>query len=556
MKNPLLYPANGQEVVFDTVRRDKNIQNLKIGTLVENIFLGTRFSLTIDDLYNLATNEAETIKFRNDMIDDLISNPKLEEAFFQIPSALAYLKEFTRKMEFRESDICKVALNYRRLSLYANLMNGLKSAFTDPNVVVKSEAIQVLKGIVDEFYHQDEIDNMLAEFAKVDTSWLDIRSFALGANLKNGAILQNMTIANFDTESHDTTSIFVTWKEGDINGVSNLKAMPNISNIGLFQDRVLDMIKECYEKPVKEIKKICSRYKPQGLQRFQALDTAFSFYAGALNLVRRLRAMDFAMCKPEIIASERFFLDAKEMYPIELALDPDNNTIKNEVSFPGDGKFYLLTGANSSGKSTYMTSTGQLIWLFQLGYWLPADVVKIAPVNSIFTIFSGGETDNYEDSRMGEEVRQIKEMLPNVTANSVIIMNEPLTSTSPMEGSEICADLIRTLLDRNASGVIATHFYELYDFLPQIDKIHPGKTGSLITVTIPDPKSDIAIRTYKIKIGSPQKKSYALEVAATHGITLRQMHSRFEDRGIHLELTDDILTELHSDEADANLDDK
>lgn len=556
MKNPLLYPANGQEVVFDTVRRDKNIQNLKIGTLVENIFLGTRFSLTIDDLYNLATNEAETIKFRNDMIDDLISNPKLEEAFFQIPSALAYLKEFTRKMEFRESDICKVALNYRRLSLYAKLMNGLKSAFTDPTVVVKSEAIQVLKDIVDEFYHQDQIDSMLAEFAKIDTSWLDIRSFALGANLKNGGILQNMTIAHFDTENHDTTSIFVTWKDGDINGVSNLKAMPNISNIGLFQDRVLDMIKECYEKPVKEIKKVCSRYKPQGLQRFQALDTAFSFYAGALNLVRRLRSMDFTMCKPEIISSERFFLDAKEMYPIELALDPDNNTIKNEVSFPGDGKFYLLTGANSSGKSTYMTATGQLIWLFQLGYWLPADAVKIAPVNSIFTIFSGGETDNYEDSRMGEEVRQIKEMLPNVTGNSVIIMNEPLTSTSPMEGSEICADLIRTLLDRNASGVIATHFYELYDFLPQIEKIHPGKTGSLITVTIPDPKSDIAIRTYKIKIGSPQKKSYALEVAATHGITLRQMHSRFEDRGIHLELTDDILTELHSDEADANLDDK
>lgn len=547
MKNPLLYPANKEEIVFDVVRRDKNIQNLKMQMLVDNIFLGTSFSLSIDELYDLTTNDADTIFFRNGMIEDLISNPKLEEAFFQIPSSLAYLKEFTRKMEHRENIVCQIGLKYRRLSLYARIMNGLRAAFDDPEVHTKSEAIDVLKKLVNDYYVNDGIDEMLSDFSQVDTSWLDIRSFALGANLKNGTMLQNMTVDSFSNEPMDKTSIFVYWKEGDINGVSNLKSMPNISNLGLFQNESLNMIHEFYKKPVKDIKNICAKYKPAGLQKFQDLDMAFSFYAGALNLVRRLRSQGFTMCRPSVRQADKFFLEAKEMYPIELAMDPDNETIKNDIDFSGDGKFYLLTGANSSGKSTYMTATGQLIWLFQLGYFLPAETVEIAPVNSIFTIFSGGETDNYEDSRMGEEVRQIKEMLPNVTGNSIVIMNEPLTSTSPMEGSQICADLIKTLLDLNASGIIATHFYELYDFLPAIEKAHPGKTGSLITLTRPDPDSDIAIRTYKIKTGAPQKKSYALEVAASHGITLRQIMNRFEERDITLNISKDGLTKLHDD---------
>ena len=550
MKNPLLYPANKEQVLFDTVRRDKNVQNLKLQLLVDNIFLGTSFSLTVDELYDLSTNDADTIAFRNGMISDLISNPKLEEAFFQIPSSLAYLKEFTRKMEHRDNIVCQIGLKYRRLSLYAKLMNALRDAFADPEVVVKSEAITVLKEIVDTYYDKDEIDAMLADFATVDTSWLDIRSISIGANLKNGTMLQAMTVDNFSSEPLDKSSIFVCWKGDEITGVSNLKSLPNISNIGLFQNEALNMIHEYYKKPVKDIKNICARYKPQGLQRFQELDMAFSFYAGALNLTRRLRARGFSMCRPNVKFSDKFFLEANEMYPIELALDESITTIKNEIDFTGDGKFYLLTGANSSGKSTYMTSTGQLIWLFQLGYYLPADKVEISPVHSIFTIFSGGETDNYEDSRMGEEVRQIKEMLPNVTPNSIVIMNEPLTSTSPMEGSQICADLIKTLLDGNVSGLIATHFYELYDFLPAIEKAHPGRTGSLITVTKPDPNSDIAIRTYKVKLGAPQKKSYALEVAASHGTTLRQIMVRFADRDIHLDIDNDTLSKMHDDGED------
>ncbi len=547
MKNPLLYPASKEQVVFDVVRRDKNIQNLRLEALVENMFLGTGFTLSIEQLYDLTTNDADTIAFRNGMIADLIANPKLEKAFFLIPSSLAYLKEFTRKMEYRDNVICQIALKYRRLSLYANLMNALREAFADPEVKTTSEAIEVLKKMVNDYYDSDQIDPMLQDFSKVDTSWLDIRGFALGANLKSGQILQSMTIDEFSHESYDKSSIFIYWKDEPIKGVSNLKAMPNISNLGLFQNEALNMIHEYYKNAVKDIKTICAKYKPQGLQEFQNVDEAFSFYAGALNLFRRLRDQGFSMCQPTVVDSEKFLLHATEMYPILLALDPDNNTIKNDIDLPVEGKFYLLTGANSSGKSTFMTATGQLIWLFQLGFYLPADGVKISPVRSIFTIFSGGETDNYEDSRMGEEVRQITEMLPNVTSNSIVIMNEPLTSTSPMEGSQICADLIKTLLDNGVSGVVATHFYELYDFLPAIEKAHPGKTGSLITLTKPNPDSDIAIRTYKIKPGAPQKKSYALEVAASHGITLRQIMHRFEDREIKLEIDKPTIMKLHED---------
>jgi len=545
MKNPLLYPDGKEPMIFDTVRREKNIQNLRLESLVNNIFLGTQFSLSVEELYNLATSDAETINYREDMIRDLISNPQLEEAFFEIPSTLIYLKEYTRKMEFRSSLICQVGLKYRRLSMYAKVMNSLRAAFNNPSVKLTSQAIKHLQALVDKYYDKDKIDEMLNRFKDVDASWLDIRSVNLGVNLKNGSSMVNMVIAEFSPNPYDQSSVFTFWRKGEITGVSNLKSLPNIANAGLFQTQVMDMIHERYKKPINELKSICNRYSADGLKAFEELGEAFSFYAGALNLIRRLRNRGFTMCHPVVKPADRFFIHAKEMYPIDLALDETVNTIKNDINFDPKGKFYILTGANSSGKSTYMTATGQLIWLLQLGYYLPCDYVEIAPSSSIFTIFSGGETDNYEDSRMGEEVRQISEMLPNVTSNSVIIMNEPLTSTSPLEGSMICRDLIKKLLEKKASGVIATHFYELYDLLPEIEEKFPGQTGSIITVTKPDPETDIAIRTYKVKEDAPQKKSYALEVAAVHGVTLRQVVHRLSDRGLKLDVNSDVYKKLH-----------
>lgn len=545
MKNPLLYPDSKEPMIFDTVRREKNVANLRLETLVNNIFLGTPFSLSVEELYNLATSDPETISYRIDMIRDLISNPQLEEAFFEIPSTLAYLKEFTRKMEYRSSLICQVGLKYRRLSMYAKVMNGLRDAFKSPSVKLNSQAILHLKALVEKHYDKDKVDEMLHKFSQIDASWLDIRGVGLGVNVKNGASMVNMLVADFNLKPYDQSSVFTFWREGDITGVSNLKTLPNIANAGLFQGEIMDMINDRYKKPINELKSTCNHYSADGLKAFEELDEAFSFYAGALNLINRLRHRGFTMCHPNITPSDRFYIDAKEMYPIELALDETITTIKNDIHFDRKGKFYILTGANSSGKSTYMTALGQMVWLLQLGYYLPGDSVDVAPTSSIFTIFSGGETDNYEDSRMGEEVRQISEMLPNVTSNSIIIMNEPLTSTSPMEGSQICADLIRNLLEKKASGIISTHFYELYDLMPAIDEKFPGQTGSIVTVTVPDPENDIAIRTYKIKEDAPQKKSYALEVAATHGVTLHQVVRRLADRGLKFEIDAKTFEALH-----------
>ncbi|HCA34219.1 MAG TPA: hypothetical protein DEP00_03910 [Lachnospiraceae bacterium] len=127
-------------------------------------------------------------------------------------------------------------------------------------------------------------------------------------------------------------------------------------------------------------------------------------------------------------------------------------------------------------------------------------------------------------SRMGIEVKKLTQILKQATSSDLIFLNEPMTSTNPVEAVSICAQLTRHFIDKGITHLLVTHLYDIYYLLKA--KLTPDQLThleSLITLSAYDEASGTMRHSYKLTRHEPLGNSYARETAAAFGITLDKM---------------------------------
>ena len=125
------------------------------------------------------------------------------------------------------------------------------------------------------------------------------------------------------------------------------------------------------------------------------------------------------------------------------------------------GNAVIVTGANHSGKTSYLKTLAQGLFLAQMGYYVPASSFSFCPVRQVFTLFSAGEDEEMQSSRMGVEIRIIADFLKQAQEHDLVLINEPLTSTNPVEAISLCSDIIRQFLKKNVTSLTVTHLYDV-----------------------------------------------------------------------------------------------
>lgn len=149
------------------------------------------------------------------------------------------------------------------------------------------------------------------------------------------------------------------------------------------------------------------------------------------------------------------------------------SAVGNDFSIGQQERFYLLTGANMTGKSTFMRTIGVNLLLMRLGLPLPA-VRFSAPPLLLFT--SMRITDSVQDdiSYFRAELNRIKELIDTVRQTPepyLILLDEPLRGTNSTDKQQGTRSILETLLRCHAMGIVATHDTGLCDMATQ----YPGQ---------------------------------------------------------------------------------
>jgi DNA mismatch repair ATPase MutS len=224
---------------------------------------------------------------------------------------------------------------------------------------------------------------------------------------------------------------------------------------------------------------------------------------------------------------ERVF-DADDLYNLVVALNlPDGEEIvPNDVRFnENDATIYVLTGPNRGGKSVITCAIGLAAALMQLGMFVPAKSATISLCDGIFTHFPTGADDTIDKGRLGEECARLRDIFDEVSADSIVLLDESLSSTGSFEASYIAAEVLAGLSRVGCRTLFSTHLHELAAEIDGINARTAPDGGAVIDTLvagIADGK-----RSFKIVRQKPDGKSYARDIADKYGLSYENIVSRF-----------------------------
>jgi len=135
----------------------------------------------------------------------------------------------------------------------------------------------------------------------------------------------------------------------------------------------------------------------------------------------------------------------------------------------------LLTGPNMAGKSTYMRQVALIVILAQMGSFVPARSAHIGLVDRVFTRVGAQDILGKGQSTFMVEMTETANILHNVSARSLVLLDEIGRGTSTYDGISIAWAVIEYLHnhgDLRPRTLFATHYHELTALAASLPRVH------------------------------------------------------------------------------------
>jgi DNA mismatch repair protein MutS len=171
----------------------------------------------------------------------------------------------------------------------------------------------------------------------------------------------------------------------------------------------------------------------------------------------------------------------------------------------------VITGPNMGGKSTYMRQTALIVILAHIGSFVPADKLRVGPIDRIFTRIGASDDLAGGRSTFMVEMTETATILNNATEQSLVLMDEIGRGTSTFDGLSLAWAAAHHMGEKaRAFTLFATHYFELTALaqeLPACGNVHLDATehnGQLVFL-------------HSVRPG-PANQSYGLQVASLAGV--------------------------------------
>ncbi len=493
-------------------------------------------------LTQLSTDE-EVLNYRLDILEDFLNVPQLEAVLYENVHKL-YVNEHVNIQKLGLADSF-YALNTRLNSLKTFIECITKchefcQKFQDK---FKSEA---LKGLVEYFasvYNSEyfdevkrETDECLRILAK------GVKSVTVGINFDDMMRPVEAMLLSVSTDSIRKKGRF-DWIFKHLDGgadraigrthsLYNENGGTNDLEAPLFRE-----LKEINSEYISHLDRAIRAYFKKSTEDILTFESQMSFYIGAKRIIDAVRARGLDMCRPRYLKMDERRLNAKGVFDLSfytqmVSSDPmgslKGKIITNDCTMDDDGRFFVLTGANNGGKTTYTRAIGIIQVMAQAGIYVPCTSCEISPVDFIYTHFPKEEEVGLNTSRFTQECKQFKVTVDNATRYSMLLLNESIQSTTPTECVFIATELTKIFRCIGVRGVYATHLLELAKNLDKLNAEVEGDTKLVSIVTTVDTTADNK-RLYRIVRSAPQEFGYAQTIYKKFGVSFDEVQKRIKN---------------------------
>ncbi len=213
---------------------------------------------------------------------------------------------------------------------------------------------------------------------------------------------------------------------------------------------------------------------------------------------------------------------AKRAVPISLHLDAACRTL-------------LISGPNTGGKTVALKTTGLFTLMAQAGLPVPCTEAEFPIFEQVLADIGDYQSIEQNLSTFSAHVSHIREMILDVTPDSLVLLDEIGSATDPEEGGALGVAVVEHFRASGAFTLASTHLVAL--------KIYGANTEGVLNASMGFDENTLA-PTYELRVGLPGK-SAGLDIAARLGMpesVMRRARDSMSDRERDIAR---FLSELH-----------
>lgn len=429
----------------------------------------------------------EKIKERQDAIEELVNNISLINELETVLQNFCDLSRICARISnstIQPKDLYRISTNSDSLEKLNSLLRNLNSE------VLKLNSSHLEKTL----YLNNELKNAIDENAQDE--------------LKNGGIIKDGYNSNLDYLKNELLNLE---KEIRVYELKERKRL-DIEKLTIAKSKVIGYYIELPNSKAQKVPKEyfkkqalvnCSRFSTEKLKeieekiynlKYKINEFEYVLYCEirekAKEFIETIRKLAYEIAKIDVIVSlsrsaltygfikpdfNNETLEIKDGYHPSL-LKLNNEIIKNNTEFKNNSMI-ILTGANMSGKSTYLKHNAIICLLAQIGSFIPAKSANLTIIDKLFLRQGASDDIINNNSTFMVEMNDIKFILDNITNSSLILLDEPAKSTNAKEGGAIARAFCEYLLEHyKTKTIIATHNLEI----TKIEKLYPQKAFNYV----------------------------------------------------------------------------
>lgn len=503
-------------------------------------FSPENFQFSANIFRELCTDPA-VINYRLDAVEDLLRLPKLSPALHSAVKTI--LDNHREELSDKSAPDTFAALSAKieALDVFISAVENVCDYYDKEGKNASSEAFKrVFAYFLDIKASKDfnelkaDMDELKAAFSK------KIRCVTVAINFNEEMRPVSAGIVGLsENQATEKPSVFDrifyrNAKFADVN-VKNLHAryMGDSKDPNEIDRKLFDELEKVTSDYMGRLSRAMDDYRCIDYREIAVIDEQLSFLDKAAALVETAKSRNIRMCRPEILPMESRELHIKDAFDVSFfrsaaAADPYKKgtelVVGNDADLDDNARFWLLSGANNGGKTTFVRAVGICQLFAQCGIFVPAAECRISPVDFIYTHFPKEEEVGINSSRFTEEVKDLKKIAESITDNSLLLMNESIQSTTPKECLDIAEEFVRIFTMLGARGIFATHLAELAQRMDDInsDPDNNSRVDSLVACV----EESTGERLYKILRRMPGETSYASVIFDKFGISADEVRKK------------------------------
>ncbi len=523
-------------------------KDLMLEQLAEQLTPHNQYKMV--NLLSELCDDTEIINYRLDILDDLRQSPELSGTLKKVVDIML-TNDKTNIYKLSTPDSFTVLDSaVQAFEAYIKCTEMLHRLYLDKKEAIRSDGIKKLFQFFEDSYNSKHYVRLKKETGQLRQSMNGkIRSALVAVNFNENLLPVSAGLVSISDKMYEDGGtvidriISLGSKNTDHRVMKNLHERfdeasqgekPDTSTLidrALFKE--LDSVTKKYVKAVEDV---LDEYRAIGFEDMYSIEYQLDFYMGMVQMIENAEAKGLKMCRPTILAKTERRANIRGLFdPIyfreanvwNLKHEDKKQVVTNDISFDDSAGFYILTGANNGGKTTFVRAVGICQVMAQAGLYVPAGYCEISLCDCIYTHFPKEEQVGIDASRFTTEIKEFKEISDSITSRSLLLMNESIQSTTPQECVDIARQLVRIFCIIGVRGVYATHLTDLAKIAKELND-NENKLRSRaesIIVTVDEVSGE---RKYKVEKGLPSATSYAGTIFKKYGLDIPALERKAE----------------------------